>query len=214
MRCAANSSELACVLQVSIVDAVLLHHFSVAVPLELRRGAALAFLPGAHTYVPLLSFHAEVQLAYFDGAGPVFLVITDTVLLPTAGATAVVLRSSLQLVEPDPEIDCSRYAGHNSNSSVCLFQVQVQARKQADKQRRESAPELFSEGLEDDLVLGGALLVADAFAVYRWSPERRLWIPVRVQVMMVDAYNHRGWDPGRDFWRSLRLSEEAPFASA
>ena len=42
--------ELAWVLQVSIVDAVLLHQFSVAVPLELRRGAALAFLPGAHTY--------------------------------------------------------------------------------------------------------------------------------------------------------------------
>jgi hypothetical protein len=52
--------------------------------------------------------------------------------------------------------------------------------------------------LEDDLVLGGALLVADAFAVYSWSPERRLWIPVRVQVMMVDASNHCGWDPGRD----------------
>jgi len=79
--------------------------------------------------------------------------------------------------------------------------VMKQARKQADKQRRESAPDLFSEGLEDDLVLGGALLVADAFAVYSWSPERRLWIPVRVQVMMVDASNHCGWDPGRDFWR-------------
>ena len=70
--------------------------------------------------------------------------------------------------------------------------------------------DLFSDGLEDDLVLGGALPVADAFAVYRWSPERRLWLPVRVQVMLVDASNHRGWDPGRDFWRSLRLSDEAP----
>ena len=84
-----------------------------------------------------------------------------------------------------------------------------QARKQADKQRRESDPDLFSDGLEDDLVLGGALLVADAFTVYSWSPERRLWIPVRVQVMMVDASNHRGWDPGRDFWRSLRLSPKS-----
>ena len=89
-----------------------------------------------------------------------------------------------------------------------------QARKRADKQRRESDPDLFLDGLEDDLVLGGALLVADAFAVYSWSPERRLWIPVRVQVMMVDASNHCGWDPGRDFWRSLRLSDEAPFESA
>ena len=38
-----------------------------------------------------------------------------------------------------------------------------QARKRADKQRRESDPDLFLDGLEDDLVLGGALLVADAF---------------------------------------------------
>jgi len=34
---------------------------------------------------------------------------------------------------------------------------------------------------------------------------------VRYQVMMVDASNDSGWDPGRDFWRSLRLSDEAPF---
>ena len=60
-----------------------------------------------------------------------------------------------------------------------------QAMKQADKQRSESAPDLFLDGLEDDLVLGGAFLVVDAFAIYRWSPERRLWMPVRVQVMMV-----------------------------
>ena len=76
-----------------------------------------------------------------------------------------------------------------------------QARQLANKQRRESDPDLFSDGLEDDLVMGGAFLVADAFAVYSWSPKRRLWIPARVQVMMVDASNHCGWDPGRDFWR-------------
>ena len=65
-----NSSfgELACVLQVSIVDTVFLLHVAVAVTLELRRGAALAFMPGAHTYVPLLAFHAEVQLAYMDAS--------------------------------------------------------------------------------------------------------------------------------------------------
>ena len=33
---------------------------------------------------------------------------------------------------------------------------------------------------------------------------------VRAHVMMVDASNHSGWDPGRDFWRSLRHREEAP----
>ena len=33
---------------------------------------------------------------------------------------------------------------------------------------------------------------------------------VRAHVMLVDASNHSGWDPGRDFWRSLRHREEAP----
>ena len=111
-------AELACVLQVSIVDAVLLHHFSVAVPLELRRGAALAFLPGAHTYVPLLSFRAEVQLAYFDADRPVFLVVSDLAPLPAAGATEVVLSSGLERVEPAPAMNCHRYAGHAHNASI------------------------------------------------------------------------------------------------
>jgi hypothetical protein len=110
--------ELACVLRVSIVDAVLLHHFSVAVRLELRRGAALAFLPGAHTYVPLLSFRAEVQLAYTDNGRPVFLVVSDLAPLPAAGATAVLLSSGLERVEPPPEMNCRRYAGHAHNASV------------------------------------------------------------------------------------------------
>lgn len=113
--------ELACVLHVSIVDAVLLHHFSVAVPLELRRGAALAFLPGAHTYVPLLSFRAEVQLAYSDAGQPVFLVVSDTVPLPAAGATEVLLSSGLERVDPPPEVNCGRYAGHAHNSSVVAW---------------------------------------------------------------------------------------------
>lgn len=113
--------ELACVLHVSIVDAVLLHHFSVAVPLELRRGAALAFLPGAHTYVPLLSFRAEVQLAYSDAGQPVFLVVSDTAPLPAAGATEVLLSSGLERVDPPPEVNCGRYAGHAHNSSVVVW---------------------------------------------------------------------------------------------
>jgi hypothetical protein len=28
--------------------------------------------------------------------------------------------------------------------------------------------------------------------------------------MVVDVSNHRGWDPGRDFWRSLRHHKVAP----
>ena len=35
-------------------------------------------------------------------------------------------------------------------------------------------------------------------------------MPVRAHVMMADASNHSGWDPGRDFWRCLRHREEAP----
>ena len=33
---------------------------------------------------------------------------------------------------------------------------------------------------------------------------------VHAHVMMVDASNHIGWDPGLDFLRSLRHREEAP----
>lgn len=117
----ASVGELACVLHVSIVDAVLLHHFSVAVPLELRRGAALAFLPGAHTYVPVLSFHAEVQLAYLDAGQPVFLVVSDIVPLPAAGAVEVLLVSGLERVEPAQDANCDRYALNSSAASTTLW---------------------------------------------------------------------------------------------
>ena len=114
-----NSSygELHCVLHVSIVDAILLHHVSIAVQLQLRRGASLAFMPGAHTYVPLLAFYAEVQLAYMDDGRPVFLVISDTVPLPTAGATVVTVNSALEVVQPPAHINCRRYAALTQVSS-------------------------------------------------------------------------------------------------
>ena len=60
------------------------------------------------------------------------------------------------------------------------------AQRQADKQRSESAPAFWTDS------------------------KRSLWMHVRALVMMVDASNHSGWDPGRDFWRSLRHREEAP----
>jgi hypothetical protein len=122
-----NSSfgELACVLQVSIVDAVLLYHASVAVQLQLRRGAALAFVPGAHTYVPLLSFHAEVQLAYTDNGRPVFLVVSDLAPLPAAGATGVLLSSGLERVQPPPEMNCRRFAGLAHDASVNVSNVEA-----------------------------------------------------------------------------------------
>jgi hypothetical protein len=111
-------NEMTCVLQVSIVDAVLLYHVSVAVPLQLRRGGALAFLPGAHTYMPLRSFHAEAQLAYMDAGRPVFLVISTIAPLPEAGATEVQLISGLEHVQPPAEVNCRRYAGRAHSSSV------------------------------------------------------------------------------------------------
>jgi len=46
---------LACELHVSIVDMLLLHHFSVAVSLELRHSAALSAVD-TQTYVQLSSF--------------------------------------------------------------------------------------------------------------------------------------------------------------
>ena len=54
-----------------------------------------------------------------------------------------------------------------------------QAKKQADQQRSESAPDLrLMDGLAEDF-LDGALVVVDAVATYRWVPERSLWMPVR-----------------------------------
>jgi hypothetical protein len=92
-----------------MVDAVLLHHFSVPVTLELRSGTVLAFLPGPHTYIPMLSFHAEVQLAYMDAGRPVFLVVSDLMPLPAAGATKVVLSAGLEEVQPPEHLNCRRY---------------------------------------------------------------------------------------------------------
>ena len=55
------------------------------------------------------------------------------------------------------------------------------------------------DGREQEIVLDGSLMVVDALATYRWIPGRHLWLPVRAQVMVVDASNHSGLDPGRDF---------------
>jgi len=83
----------------------------------------------------------------------------------------------------------------NQKSKSAWKHEKRQAQQQADKQRSESAPDLFLDGLED--VLDGAFMVVDAFDTYPWTPERSLWMPVRAHVMMVDASNHSGWDPPR-----------------
>jgi hypothetical protein len=155
--------ELSCVLQVSIVDAVLLHHFSVAVPLELRRGAALAFLPGAHTYVPLLSFRAEVQLAYVDSGRPVFVVVSDLSPLPAAGTIQVLLSSGLELVEPLPDVNCERYV---LNSSVA-------SRKRRCRRRAPPAQRSIGSGCWPTEVAGLAGRLRTV-----WPAHGRKWVVV------------------------------------
>ena len=87
--CEAHLGGLSCVVQVSIVDTVLLQHFSVALRLEVHRGAALA-ITTTETYVPLASFRVETQLAYFDtDSSPVFVVVSDMAPLQAAGITDV-----------------------------------------------------------------------------------------------------------------------------
>lgn len=109
-NCSRFGDGLACELHVSIVDALLLHHFSVAVRLELRRAAALSAV-GTQTYVPLAGFRVEAQLAYVELDGsPVFVVVSDMAPLPGAGATDVALHSAgLRLAQPPPEANCERY---------------------------------------------------------------------------------------------------------
>ena len=61
--------------------------------------------------------------------------------------------------------DLTRPLNHKSKSA--RKREKQQAKKQADQQRSESAPDLrFVDGLEEDFVLAGALLVVDAFATY------------------------------------------------
>jgi hypothetical protein len=109
-NCSQFEDGLACDLYVSIVDTLLLHHFSVPVRLELRRAAALSAV-GTQTYVPLSGIRVEAQLAYVELDGsPVFVVVSDMAPLPGAGATDVVLHSAgLRLAQPPPEVNCERY---------------------------------------------------------------------------------------------------------
>ena len=109
-NCSQFQGGLACELYVSIVDTLLLHHFSVPVRLELRRASALSAV-GTQTYVPLSAFRVEAQLAYVELDGsPVFVVVSDMSPLPGAGATDVALHSAgLRLAQPPPEVNCERY---------------------------------------------------------------------------------------------------------
>jgi hypothetical protein len=111
---------LSCVLQVSIVDIILLQHFSVALRLEISRSSVLA-ITSTETYVPLLSIRVEAQLADKEEDGsPVFVVVTDMTPLEGAGTTEVLLfGTGLVLVQPASDINCARFAfGNVSNVST------------------------------------------------------------------------------------------------
>jgi len=111
---------LSCVVQVSIVDIILLRHFSVPLRLEISRSSALA-ITSTETYVPLSSIRVEAQLAYKEEDGsPVFVVVTDMAPLDGAGITEVLLfGTGLVLVQPASNINCARFAlGNVSNVST------------------------------------------------------------------------------------------------
>jgi len=131
-NCSRFEDGLVCELYVSIVDTLLLHHFSVPVRLELRRAAALSAV-STQTYVPLSGLHVEAQLAYVELDGsPIFVVVSDMAPLPGAGETDVVLHSAgLRLVQPPPEANCERYGTRVGSSlasdSLSLHNVSAEA---------------------------------------------------------------------------------------
>ena len=117
--CETHMGGLLCVVQVSIVDIVLLHHFSVSITLELHRAAALA-ITSTQTYVPLESIRVETQLAYKEMDGSlVFVIVSDMAPLHGAGITDVLLfASGLVLVQAATDMNCACFAvGDVSNIS-------------------------------------------------------------------------------------------------
>jgi hypothetical protein len=118
--CNLYDEVLSCVVHVSIVDIILLQHFSVALRLEISRSSALA-ITSTETYVPLSSIRVEAQLAYKEeDESPVFVVVTDMAPLDGAGVTEVLLfGTGLQVVQPASDINCARLSfGNVSNIST------------------------------------------------------------------------------------------------
>jgi hypothetical protein len=118
--CNLYGEVLSCVVQVSIVDIILLRHFSVQLRLEITRSSALA-ITSTETYVPLSSIRVEAQLAYKEEDGsPVFVVVTGMEPLEGAGITEVLLfGTGLERVQPATSINCARFASGNvSNVST------------------------------------------------------------------------------------------------
>jgi hypothetical protein len=118
--CDVYGEVLSCVVMVSIVDIILLQHFSVRLRLEISRSSSLA-ITSTETYVPLSSIRVEAQLAYRETDGsPVFVVVTDMAPLEGAGITEVLLfGTGLALIQPASHINCARFAvGNVSNVST------------------------------------------------------------------------------------------------
>jgi hypothetical protein len=90
--------ELACVLQVSIVDAVLLYHVSVAVSLELRRGAEAADLWLPRRSLLLLGGEARLGWAHYIAPRR-----GDSVSREAAGVDAEVARAVALAEEKERE---------------------------------------------------------------------------------------------------------------
>jgi hypothetical protein len=130
--CNLYGEVLSCVVQVSIVDIILMQHFSVQLRLEITRSSALA-ITSTETYVPLSSIRVEAQLAYKEEDGsPVFVVVTDMAPLDGAGITEVLLfGTGLERVQPAASMNCARFASGNvsnvSTDAWTLATTHVQA---------------------------------------------------------------------------------------
>jgi hypothetical protein len=117
--CNIYGEVLSSVVQVSIVDIILLQHFSVALQLEVSRSSAIA-ITSTETYVQLANIRVEAQLTYKEEDGsPVFVIVTDMTPIQGAGITEVLLfGKGLVLMQPASDINCARFAfGNVSNVS-------------------------------------------------------------------------------------------------
>jgi hypothetical protein len=136
--------------------------------------------------------------------GVLLLPLHSTLLPPKSlGATDATRTLIISLPPLDPPLQCASRQDEDNDY--------VPARPWLNPDTGVIAlrDDLGEEGYDGGPTLYGATMVVDD-ATYRWDHGRNLWLPVCAQVMVVDVYNHRGCDPGRDFWRSLRHHQVAP----
>jgi hypothetical protein len=127
-NCSIFEEVVSCVIQISIVDIILLQHFTVPLRLEVTRSSALA-ITSTETYVPLSGIRVEAQLAYREANGSlIFVITTDMTPLAGAGNTEVLLYATgLDLVQPSSDINCGRLAvGNVSSASTNFWTLQAE----------------------------------------------------------------------------------------